>query len=409
MPLRNEPVQAHDGVVHIGVGLSTAPDAPAAATEAALVAREPLGGTRPTLAVLVTSPHHASQARAVLDAVHNCAQPTSLVGCVAEGVIAGRREVEREPAVVVWLAVLPKPAETFHMEFLRTSSGGLFGGYRFDRAGADLHLLVPDPHTFPTHLLFAHLNAHAAGTTVIGGLAGGGGEAGLTRLFCDAEVFASGAVGVRLPGVRTRPIVSQGCRPIGSPYTVTGADGSIITGLAGRPPLRLLEDIVTGLPVQEQVLVSRGLHLGLAIDEYKSELARGDFLIRAVTGADEETGAIGVGDLIDVGTTVQFQVRDAATADQDLRESLLHARAEARPAGALLFTCNGRGTRMFDVPDHDAMLMSDVLGDVPLAGFFAAGELGPVGGRNFLHGFTASMALFDHDDGERRHEHRDQP
>jgi small ligand-binding sensory domain FIST len=330
--------------------------------------------------------------------VHEFAQPDALVGCVAEAVVAGRREIEREPAVVVWLAVLPQPAETFHMEFLRTASGGLFGGYRFDRAGQDLHLLLPDPHTFPTQFLFTHLNSHAPGTTVVGGLASGAEEPGLTRLFCDAEVFASGAVGVRLPGLRTRPIVSQGCRPIGDPYTVTRADGTIITELAGRPPLRLLEEIVTGLAPQEQVLVSRGLHLGLAIDEYKSELARGDFLIRAVTGADEATGAIGVSDLVDIGTTVQFQVRDAATADEDLRESLLHARAEGRPVGALLFTCNGRGSHMFDVPDHDAALMSDLLGGVPLAGFFAAGELGPVGGKNFLHGFTASIALFDHDE-----------
>jgi small ligand-binding sensory domain FIST len=169
----------------------------------------------------------------------------------------------------------------------------------------------------------------------------------------------------------------------------------LITGLAGRPPLELLEEIVTHLPLQDQVLVSRGLHIGLAIDEYKSELVRGDFLIRAVTGADEATGAIGVGDLVDVGTTVQFQVRDAATADEDLRESLLRARAEGQPVGALLFTCNGRGTRMFDGPDHDAGLVSDLLGGVPVAGFFAAGELGPVGGKNYLHGFTASIALFD--------------
>jgi small ligand-binding sensory domain FIST len=164
--------------------------------------------------------------------------------------------------------------------------------------------------------------------------------------------------------------------------------------LAGRPPLRLLEEIVTGLPMAEQVLASTGLHIGLAIDEYKLELACSDFLICAVTGVDEDSGAIQIGDLVEVRSTVQFQVRDAATADEDLRASLLRARVEGRPAGALLFTCNGRGRRMFDVPDHDAALVGDLLGDVPVAGFFAAGELGPVGGKNFLHGFTASMALF---------------
>lgn len=397
------PIQAHDGVMRTTVGLSTALDARAAATEAALVARDPLMGATPTLAVLFTSPHHAAHARRVLDVVHEFAQPDALVGCVAEAVVAGRREIEREPAVVVWLAVLPRPAETFHMEFLRTPTGGLFGGYQFDKTGTDLHLLLPDPHTFPTHYLFAHLNTHAPGVTVMGGLASGADEPGLTGLFCDAEMFASGAAGVRLPGLRARAVVSQGCRPIGNPYTVTRATGTTITELAGRPPLRLLEEIVSGLSLQERALVSRGLHIGLAIDEYKSELARGDFLIRAVTGADEATGAIGVGDLVDIGTTVQFQVRDAATADEDLRESLQRASVEGRPSGALLFTCNGRGTRMFDMPNHDAAMVSDLLGSVPLAGFFAAGELGPVGGKNFLHGFTASMALFDHEEllGER--------
>jgi small ligand-binding sensory domain FIST len=380
--------------VRIGVGLSTAADARAAAAEAALLAREPLIAATPTLAVLVTSPHHAPHARGVLEVVHEFAQPDALVGCVAEAVVAGRREVEGEPAVVVWLAALPQPAETFHMEFLRTGPGGAFVGYRFDRAGTDLHLLFPDPHTFPTHLLFAHLNAHAPGTPVMGGLVSGAAEPGLTRLFCEGKVLESGAAGVRLPGLHARPVVSQGCRPIGDPCTVTGARGAIITELAGRPPLRLLEHIVASMPLQEQVLVSRGVHLGLAIDEYTAEYGRGDFLIRAITGADQETGALQVGDLVEVGATVQFHVRDAVTADEDLRESLLRARVEGRPIGALLFTCNGRGTRMFDEPNHDAVIVSDLLGGVPVAGFFAAGELGPVGGKNFLHGFTASMALF---------------
>ena len=376
--------------------MSTALDPRAAAAEATLLARDPLNGATPNLAVLVTSPHHAFHAQVVLDIVHEFAQPTALVGCVAEAVVAGRREIEREPAIVVWLAVLPQPAETFHVEFLRTPSGGLFGGYRFEHA-QDLYLLLPDPHTFPTHLLFSHLNAQDPGPTIIGGLASEMAEPGQATLFCDDKVLASGAVGVRLLGVRARSLVSQGCRPIGSPYTVTAAEGPIITELAGRPPLRLLEEIVTSLSGPEQILVSRGLHVGLAIDEYKAELTRGDFLIRAVTGVDEATGAIRVGDLVDIGTTMQFQVRDAMTADQDLRESLLHSRSEGVPMGALLFTCNGRGTRMFDGPDHDATMISDLLGDIPLAGFFAAGELGSVGGKNFLHGFTASMALFDYD------------
>jgi small ligand-binding sensory domain FIST len=384
--------------VRIAVGLSTSPDTHDAAAEAALLAREPLTAASPTLGVVVTSPHHAARARDLLDIVQRFARPDALVGCVAEAVVAGRREIENEPAVAVWLAALARPAETFHIEFLRTSTGGIFGGYRFDRDSTDLHLLFPDPHTFPLHLLLDHLNTHSPGTTVMGGVVSGAKEPGGTTLFYENKVLVSGAVGVRLPGVRAHLVVSQGCRPIGDPYTVTRAEGSIITELAGQPPLRLLERVAARLSPAEQALVSRGVLLGVAMVETKAEHTRGDFLMRVLTGADEESGAIRVGDLIDVGTTVQFHVRDAATADEDLHNALLHASVAGRPVGALLFTCNGRGTRMFDVPNHDAALVSELLGGVPVAGFFAAGELGPVGGKNFLHGFTASLALFvDHE------------
>jgi small ligand-binding sensory domain FIST len=384
---------AEDGVVPIAVGLSTQPDARVAAAEAAMVAREPLLTDAPTLAVIITSPHHAAQAHAILDVVQGVANPDGLIGCVAEGVVANGREVEDEPAVAVWLAALPQPAETFHMEFVRTRTGGIFAGYRFDRDSTDLHLLLPNPHTFPTYLLFDHLNTHAPGTTVMGGLVGAA-PAGRTTLFYDGKVVESGAVGARVPGLRAHPVVSQGCRPIGDPYTVTGAEGQLITELAGQPPLRLLEEMVARLRAREQLLVSQGLLLGIAIDEYKAEFGRGDFLIRALIGADEETGALEVGDVVEVGTTVQFHVRDAATADEDLRESLLSVRGRHQPAGALLFPCNGRGSQMFDAPNHDAAVADELLGGVPIAGFFAAGELGPIGGKNFLHGFTASLAIF---------------
>jgi small ligand-binding sensory domain FIST len=379
--------------VRISVGLSTSPNTRDAAAEAATIAREALVAVSPTLAVLVTSPHHAARARDVLDVVHKFARPDALVGCVAEAVVAGRREVEDAPAVAVWLAALPQPAETFHMEFLRTGTRGIFAGYQFGRDTMDLHLLFPDPRTFPAHLLLSHLNAHSPNTKVMGGLVGGAMGAGPNTLFYEGKVLESGAVGVRLRGLRVQPVVSQGCRPLGDPYTVTRAEGSIITELAGRPPLRLLEQLGSRLSPTEQVLASRGVLLGMAMAE-KAELTRGDFLIRAVTGADDATGALQIGDVVEVGATVQFHVRDGTTADEDLRESLLHASVAGRPIGALMFTCNGRGSRMFDVPNHDAALVTDLLGGAPVAGFFAAGELGPVGGKNFLHGFTASLALF---------------
>jgi small ligand-binding sensory domain FIST len=378
--------------MRIGAALSTDPD-PAKATEAAVEeARSRLGGAEVSLALVVASRHHAASAEIASEVVRVKAGPERVIGCVAETVVGGDREVEGGPAVAVWLASLPKPVETFHMEFVRTSEGGVFGGYRFEEAGPGPYLLIGDPFSFPTDLLLGHVNERVPGTVVMGGMASGGIEPGDTRLFLDERVVDTGAVGARVPGIRIRALVSQGCRPIGNVYTVTRAEGNIIHELGGRPPLHRLQELVETLPPEDRELVGRGLHVGRVIDEYKAELERGDFLIRGVVGVDPQSGALAVGDRIEAGETIQFHVRDAATADEDLR-TLLEREAEPA-AGALLFTCNGRGKRLFSVPDHDASLVSEKLGGLPLAGFNCAGEIGPVGGKNFLHGFTASIALF---------------
>ena len=233
--------------------------------------------------------------------------------------------------MAVWLAS-GLAAETFALDFVRTGSGGLITGYRFDRTAHDLHLLLPDPYTFPSSLLIEHLNTDLPGTTVVGGVVSGGRGPGDTRLFRDHGVLTSGLVGVRLPGVHGVPIVSQGCRPIGDPYIVTGADGALITELGGRPPLQRLREIVEGLPRDEQELVSHGLQIGIVVDEHLAAPGQGDFLIRGLLGADQSTGAIEIGDVVEVGATVQFQVRDAAGADKDLR--LAVERAAARAARA---------------------------------------------------------------------------
>jgi small ligand-binding sensory domain FIST len=386
--------------VRIGVGVSTAPDARRAAVEAAAHARDELAGEAPSLAVLLGSRSHTDKALDVLDAVQRTVEPPALIGCVAQTIVAGRHEIEDEPAVAVWLAS-GLAAETFQLDFVRTGSGGLLTGYRFDRTEHDLHLLLPDPYTFPTSLLIEHLNTDLPGTTVVGGVVSGGRGPGDTRLFRDHGVLASGLVGVRLPGVHGVPIVSQGCRPIGDPYIVTGADGALITELGGRPPLQRLRESVERLPRDEQELVSHGLQIGIVVDEHLAAPGQGDFLIRGLLGANASTGAIEIGEVVEVGATMQFQVRDAAGADKDLRLTVERAAAElpGRPVGALLFTCNGRGRRMFGVADHDASTIEELLRGIPLAGFFAAGEIGPIADRNALHAFTASMALFI-DDGK---------
>jgi small ligand-binding sensory domain FIST len=391
--------------VKAGGSLVLAADADAAARRAVGEARASLGALPPSFAVLFASAHFSASAPALVAAVAEETGGVPLIGCVAQAVAGGAREIESEPAVSLWLAADLGPVETFAMEFVRTASGGAFGGYRFTpREGspepadpAGIHLMVCDPFTFPAGDLLAHLNRHVPGAVVMGGMASGGLRSGQSVLFLDDRVITHGAVGAHLPRAGIHPLVAQGCRPVGDPYTVTEADGNLIMELGGRPPLARLRELAKALPVREQELLARGAHLGIVIDEYQAEPGQGDFLVRGIAGADPESGAIAVGGELEVGQTVQFHVRDARSADEDLRRTLVREAAAlgGRPvAGALLFTCTGRGTRMFAQPDHDTGLLAQALGQIPVAGFFCDGELGPVGGQNFLHTFTASIALF---------------
>jgi small ligand-binding sensory domain FIST len=383
--------------VKAGAALVLAGDPAEAGRRAGREARVPLGDSAPSFGVLFASADFLGSADALLSAVTAETGPLPLIGCVAEAVVGTGREVESGPAVSLWLAADVGPVETFEMEFVRTPSGGAIGGYRFERGRPGVHVMICDPFTFPAEDLLTHLNDHVAGTVVIGGMASGGLQLQQSRLFLDDRVLSRGAVGAYLPDAEVLTLVSQGCRPVGDPYTITGAQGRVIRELGGRPPLVRLHELATALPDGDRELLAAGVQAGIAMDEYQAERHQGDFLIRGVIGADEESGAIAVGDEIEVGQTVQFQVRDAASADHDLRRTLERAAAslgDRHAAAALLFTCNGRGSRLFAEPDHDAGLLATMLGDIPVTGLFCAGELGPVGGRNYLHGFTASIAVF---------------
>jgi small ligand-binding sensory domain FIST len=383
--------------VKAGGALVLTADPGAAATRAVAQARDALGDASPSLAVLFASAHFLASAEALVAAIAEQAGPLPLIGCVGESVAGGAHEVESEPAVSLWLGADLGPVETFAMDYIRTPSGGAYGGYRFPREPHGVHLLICDPFSFPADGLLAHLNEQLPGTVVMGGMASAAARPGQSRLFLDDRVLTSGAVGVHLPNAEVHPLVAQGCRPVGDAYIITRADGSVIHELGGRPPLVRLREMAEAMSSRDQELLAQGLQLGVVIDEYRAEPGQGDFLIRGLVGADPDSGAIAVGDDIQIGQTVQFHVRDAASADEDLRRALERESAALggrRPAGALLFTCNGRGSRLFDQPDHDAGLIASTLGDIPMAGFFCAGELGPVGGQNFLHTFTASIALF---------------
>jgi small ligand-binding sensory domain FIST len=259
-------------------------------------------------------------------------------------------------------------------------------------------MVLGEPFSFPADFLLERLNDDRPGVPVVGGMASGGTQPGENRLLLGSRTYSEGAVAVHVSGnVRLRTVVSQGCRPIGKPFVVTKAERNIVYELGGKPALVQLREIFDALPTREQQLVQRALHVGRVVSEYQDHFEQGDFLVRNVIGIDAGTGAVALGDYLRPGQTVQFHVRDEEAADAELAQLLAKERTTQNPppAGALLFTCNGRGTRMFSQRDHDAAAISLALGSVPLAGFFAQGEIGPIGRQNFMHGFTASIALFD--------------
>lgn len=283
---------------------------------------------------------------------------------------------------------------THHLVAEATGAAIELGGVPEPSELGEAAIVLADPYTFSAEALLDRLNETRPGMPVLGGLASAGGGGG--SLLHDREAHEGGAVLATVAGVGLIPCVSQGATPVGPEMTVTAAEGNVISELASRPALERLRDAIGELDDQEQALASQGLLMGVVIDENQPDYERGDFLVRPILGADPDGNTLALGDRVRIGQTVRMHVRDGATADEDLRAAL-RAQAEALgaegAAGALLFTCNGRGSHMFDVPDHDATAVEDALG-VPAGGFFCAGEIGPVGGRNFLHGFTATMAVF---------------
>jgi small ligand-binding sensory domain FIST len=395
---------AETSTVRTSVGASESFDTVEAAAEAADRAR---AGLEPTcdLAVVFASGHHLAMAKWLLSEVHERLEPRALIGCGAGGTVAGGHELEETPGIAVWAASLPgAELETMHLTAERDAQGfrllglpvSLLEAANADEAGGDESLIaLCDPFSFPAEELLAAVDRSRPHVPVLGGLASAS-FAGGAVLLRDGEVHSDGAVAVRLRGVQVLPCVSQGAGPVGPEMTITSAEANVIGQLAGKPAMERLGEVISALPDHERELAAAGVLVGLVIDENRPEYERGDFLVRPIIGADRESGAIAIGEPVRVGQTVRLQVRDAASADEDLREAL-RAQSQALgshgAAGALLFTCNGRGSHMFEVPDHDAAAIEDSLG-VPTAGFFCAGEIGPVGRRNFLHGFTATMAVF---------------
>jgi len=374
-----------------GAGLSEHPVPTQATGEVVGQVLDALGPAAepPDLALLFVTAPHLGALEDIAGTVRATLNARTLLGCTAESVVGGAREIEQRPAVALW-AGHTGPVTPFHARVVPTPDGNALTGW------PEIHdppavLVLADPFTFPADEVLRRESEERPGVPIVGGLASAAVAPGGNRLVVDGEVVSDGAVGAVLgPGVDIAAVVSQGCRPVGDPLVITKAEGNIVYELAGKPALERLQDVARGLDDDERQLLARGVHLGRVIDESQTTFGPGDFLVRSVLGGDPSNGAIAVGDLVDVGSTAQFQVRDAASADEELHRMLDGRVAE----GALVFTCNGRGTRLFGRPDHDAEVVSEHVPARAVAGMFCAGELGPVGRKNFLHGFTASVVLF---------------
>ena len=371
----------------------------AAADAVIEAARDAMGNV--DIAFVYFTAHHRAEAGEMLERLWLELDPQCIVGCSAEGVIGGEREIERSPGLSLLVAEMPGVnVHPFHIRAddwreLIVENPELLAE-RVGHGPATRAILgFGDPFTTPMNQLMPAFDKHCPGAPLIGGMASSAQGPGENLLLHNDVTHDDGMVGVSLSGpITVDTLVSQGCRPIGKPMIVTKGKGNVIETLGGRAPLGQLRELVAAMSPADQQLLTNGLMIGKAINEYREKFGRGDFLVRNLMGVDEKSGAIAVAGDVRVGQTVQFHVRDAASADEDLRLLLEAQQARGTTAGALLFSCNGRGTRMFEEPCHDIAASRQLLPATPVAGFFAAGELGPVGGQNFIHGHTASFALF---------------
>ncbi len=355
--------------------------------------------TAPSLTIVFASHHHADAWEELPAGICTRLQTQALMGCSGESIVGKCSEVEEQPALSIWAAWTAEKVFTpIHLEFQNTPEGGAIVGWPDDMTqwpDTSTLLLLAEPFTFPADYLLERLNEDRPGVPVLGGMASGAAAPGENRLFVGTEALSSGAVAVLLDDtLQCSSAVSQGCRPIGEPMVITKADRNVIHELGGVPAMDRLQETFVQLPTREQLMVQHGLHVGRVLTEYQEQFEAGDFLVRNVVGIDRAEGSIAIADFVRAGQTVQFHVRDGQTAHDDLELILSERKKTFAAQAGLLFTCNGRGTRLFSDSDHDARAIAKHFGDIPLAGFFAQGEMGPVGGSNFLHGFTASLALF---------------
>jgi len=362
-------------------------------------------GLRADLAVVFASHHHGPAFDDLLAGIIGRIDARNLIGCTGESIIGPDREIEQSPAVVLWVAKMPGVKilpfcvdQDDLVQFDRPEDW-------YDRLGVGpkdrpSFIVLPEPFSIHVDRCLEAMDSVFSSSLIVGGVASGANGPGQNRLFLGDQVLRQGMVGVSLCGpMRVSTVVSPGCRPIGSLYVVTRAKENVITELGGQPVLEVLQEIFSATNDVDRALIQKGLMLGRAVDGRRETFRPGDFLIRNVMGIVEKKG-IAINEMIRAGQTVQFHVRDSHTASAEMA-SLLATRVDelgGSPAGGLLFSCNGRGRRMFGSPNHDIGLVNRLAERCTAAGFFAGGEIGPVGGQTFVHGFTTSLILFSEAD-----------
>ncbi len=361
-------------------------------------------GEPPQLAVAFVSPHYQPGYDRVGPRLGELLGAEHTFGCSGGGIIGAGMEVEQRPALSVTAAVLPGvDIEAFHLEGERLPDldagpnawQELLG---VSEAQEPQFVLLADPFSFPVQNLIMGLDFAFPRSAKIGGLASGAQRPGDNALFLDGQVHDVGAVGLALHGnIMVDTVVAQGCRPIGEAMRITSSRRNVLAELDGHPPMAVLQNLYRSLTERDRQLMGHSLFLGVVMDELLDNPTQGDFLIRNVVGMDQRTGSLAIGEMLKEGQLVQFHLRDADTSAQDLTFVLERYATENREnevPGALLFSCLGRGQYLYGRPNHDTDIFREKLGAVPLGGFFCNGEIGPVGGTTFLHGYTSSFGLF---------------
>lgn len=384
--------------------LSEAKTLPQALEETTAALQQSLKGQKPDLCLVFVSSHFQAHYEIIPSELQATLSPKAVLGCSGGGVIGDAREVEHQPALSLIAAVLPDVTLTpfraadSSLPDLDVSPRAWHSMAGVSPLEQPHFILLADPFSIRIENLIMGLDYSYPKAVKVGGLASGATQPGDNALFLNSVCYRSGAVGLGLSGnITLDALVAQGCRPIGKPYRVTRCDRNILIELEGRPPLSILRDLYTTLDARDQGLLQHALFLGLVMDPLKSHFTQGDFLIRNIVGLDTEKGLLAVGALLREGQLVQFHLRDAQTSSDDLDQVLTTYGSQAKHdqlAGALLFSCLGRGEYLYGQPSHDSRLFQKKLGTISVGGFFCNGEIGPVGGTTYLHGYTSCFALF---------------